>query len=250
MSQQNPNEWNTEPAHSQWQENNAWENPSATPAENPTQEFFATEQFAQETYAPQQPSGGKGVKIALLIAVVLIVALAAVLSWLLFFQDKGDDVTDAVAAATSETSAVASEETEESETTTIDAAEETPAEPQPAEEVVQEDAPDTVVMTTTVTAPQNAPQQSSSDICDGRGVLIIASEYSYSSAQAAAASNPGSQVLSPGQCPSLRARYDGNDVYPVIVDYGSNLSALCQAEARGGGNARILNYTQNWNSPC
>ena len=54
----------------------------------------------------------------------------------------------------------------------------------------------------------------------------------------------------PGQCPSLRKQVDGNDIYPIYVDFGQDTEALCRAKAQFGGNARVLSQREEYLDPC
>ena len=92
--------------------------------------------------------------------------------------------------------------------------------------------------------------------CDGRYVLIMASILDNTPDPAgqisgALAMAPGdSMFLMPGACPSLRGFYQGGNVYPVLIDYGFDAAAVCEAARRGGGNARILSDRFEYLSPC
>lgn len=91
--------------------------------------------------------------------------------------------------------------------------------------------------------------------CDGRGVLVVGSVMSNSPSfdqelSATVGKNPGSVVLDPGTCASLRSEVDGAQVYAVVVDYGQDVSGLCAAEAAGGGYSRVLDNQASYRSPC
>lgn len=91
--------------------------------------------------------------------------------------------------------------------------------------------------------------------CDGRGVLVVNSIYGNSpgfrqEVDTSLAENPGSVLMNPGDCPSLRPRHNGAAVYAVVVDYGDDLASLCTDELNGGGNARLLNSDTSYSSPC
>lgn len=90
--------------------------------------------------------------------------------------------------------------------------------------------------------------------CDGRGILILDSFVETAQPQQGIAdlldSNPGAEFATPGQCPSLRASLDGARVYPIYVDYGHDTTALCQAKASRGGNARVLSNAAEFVDPC
>lgn len=96
--------------------------------------------------------------------------------------------------------------------------------------------------------------------CDGRGVLIVQSVMGNSGdvageINAALANNPGAVVYPPGVCPSIRGEVGGAAIYAVVQDFGTDYDALCSAEATAGGdenalNARRLDRSTNWHSPC
>ena len=54
----------------------------------------------------------------------------------------------------------------------------------------------------------------------------------------------------PGQCSSLRASVDGQDVYPIYYDFGLDEQAMCEAKAVHGGTARTLNTSAHYSDPC
>jgi len=62
--------------------------------------------------------------------------------------------------------------------------------------------------------------------------------------------HPGSILVAPGTCASLRAMRNGVPVYAVLIDYGNDVSSLCAAEAAGKGNSRILDNQASYRSPC
>lgn len=99
-------------------------------------------------------------------------------------------------------------------------------------------------------------QDVSSLPCDGRYVLITASildntpDPAEQIASALAMAPGDSMFLMPGACPSLRGFYQGGNVYPVLIDYGFDAAAVCEAAQRGGGNARILSDRFEYLSPC
>lgn len=90
--------------------------------------------------------------------------------------------------------------------------------------------------------------------CDGRGILILDSYVEASSPQQGIADlldkHSGAGFATPGQCPSLRASLNGARVYPIYLDYGHDMAALCQAKASRGGNARLLTQTADFSDPC
>ncbi|EEI62387.1 hypothetical protein [Corynebacterium glucuronolyticum] len=109
--------------------------------------------------------------------------------------------------------------------------------------------------TPTTTSP--APDRAGMSCAGGRYILIVESVLVYpgqdagSEVQAGLSRHPGAQATSPGACPSLRAHYDGADVYPIFINYGSDRAGVCAAQARGEGNARELKMSvDNYASPC
>lgn len=74
--------------------------------------------------------------------------------------------------------------------------------------------------------------------CDGRALLMV---------------RPSGRPVRfsvPGACPSLRAQVDGHKIYPVYLDYGSDVDAMCRAKATYGGNGRILSNAAEYVDPC
>lgn len=105
------------------------------------------------------------------------------------------------------------------------------------------------------------PKYASQPACDGRGILIVDSIVATGSrddtmrriAFEALAADPTGKTREytfPGQCPSLRAQVDGNDIYPVYLDFGTDFNALCAAKAQYGGNARVLSNREEFVDPC
>jgi hypothetical protein len=201
---------------------------------------------------PRRPATGRRALVAG--AAVVVIAAAAVGGWF-YLRDDGDDGVNAVAepvftedAAGTSTEAESPESTEsaantENTVTTVTV----PAEPV---ESVEPAAP-----SSSAPEPASGSGRSGGTTCDGRGVLIVNSVFSDShifqqEIDTALAEHPGSKVLGPGTCPSLRAHKDGADVYAVVVDYGDDLPGLCAAAAAGRGNARLLNDDTSYNSPC
>lgn len=191
------------------------------------------------------------------VVVVVVVAAAAVGGWF-FLRGSGDAGNNGTAAAgpgftsvpvtTSETAespdAQAPEEAVETVTVT--------AEPERADRADQDqgtgDRPDS-----SGTSPRD--RSGGALRCDGRGVLVVESVMGDSptfdsEVDTALAANPGSVVVAPGTCASLRSSVDGAEVYAVVVDYGSDVSSLCSAEAAGGGYSRVLDNTASYRSPC
>lgn len=97
----------------------------------------------------------------------------------------------------------------------------------------------------------------SAPACDGRWILIYESVYGQGDAtpqelSRALGAYPQAQYALPGACPSMRARVDGQDIYPVYRDFGSDVSALCAAWVAGGrvANPRSLNTAGDFSQPC
>lgn len=95
--------------------------------------------------------------------------------------------------------------------------------------------------------------------CDGRNILIIDSVIDQGSgtatqiAQQVLMQHPSGKDLRftvPGQCPSLRSQVNGQDIYPVYLDYGADTDAMCRAKAAYGGNGRILSNSAEYVDPC
>ncbi|QPK82998.1 hypothetical protein G7Y29_09155 [Corynebacterium qintianiae] len=93
--------------------------------------------------------------------------------------------------------------------------------------------------------------------CDGRWILIYESVHGFgvdTPAQITRALNsyPSSEYTNPGECPSLRARVDGQDIYPVYRDFGSDVEGMCAAWRSGGqtANPRSLNMAGDFSHPC
>ncbi|MDY6050371.1 MAG: hypothetical protein SPI77_07480 [Corynebacterium sp.] len=66
----------------------------------------------------------------------------------------------------------------------------------------------------------------------------------------AIARHPGSTSTYPGVCQAFRSTVNGQTIYPIYIDYGSDLAGACAAEYRGEGNARRLVQSAEWSSPC
>ena len=94
--------------------------------------------------------------------------------------------------------------------------------------------------------------------CDGDYVLIVQSVIDQPGGdtkgklRSALASNSDAYYTYPGACPSLRKKdSSGNLVYPVLVDYGNDLDAVCEAASRtSGAFPRRLNNDDSYSSPC
>lgn len=99
--------------------------------------------------------------------------------------------------------------------------------------------------------------------CDGRGLLILESVLVSPGSDAEGPvtqaiqkwKNQGAEQIGPveygGGCPSLRSTLNGQDIYPIFVDYGFNTSELCAASASyADSNPRILSDRAEYLSPC
>ena len=92
--------------------------------------------------------------------------------------------------------------------------------------------------------------------CDGEYVLIVDSVVvnpgvdPQGPVSQSLAAHPGTVAVYPGVCAALRASVNGAAVYPVYIDFGSDLDSVCAAEARGEGFARKLQPTADYSSPC
>lgn len=108
---------------------------------------------------------------------------------------------------------------------------------------------------------ESGAKYASEPACDGRGILIVDSVVDYGDrddtlrriafeALAADPTGRSREYTYPGQCPSLRKQVDGNDIYPVYLDFGQDTDALCRAKATYGGNARVLSNREEFLDPC
>ena len=94
--------------------------------------------------------------------------------------------------------------------------------------------------------------------CDGDYVLIVQSVIdppggdTKGKLRSALAGNPDAYYTYPGACPSLRKKDPNGDlVYPVLIDYGQDRDALCQAAAtKSGAFPRRLDDDDSYSSPC
>ena len=99
--------------------------------------------------------------------------------------------------------------------------------------------------------------RASSPSCDGRNIVIKDSivdtnrDATAGDISRALAANPGSEFMTPGHCSSLRGQLNGDDIYPVYEDFGSDRSAMCaEAESRSNWYPRTLNDRGDFSSPC
>lgn len=106
-----------------------------------------------------------------------------------------------------------------------------------------------------------AHEDASYPACDGRNILILESVVNYGNreetqfqiAQQVLMQHPSSlpvRFTVPGQCPSLRAQIDGNDIYPIYLDFGSDVNSMCVAKSKYGGNGRVLYNRSEFVDPC
>ncbi|RAV33752.1 hypothetical protein [Corynebacterium heidelbergense] len=111
---------------------------------------------------------------------------------------------------------------------------------------------------TTAGLGEQRPFEIASPACDGRNILIMRSVHAAGNNRGAIQSKlgmalnqvHGTQFTYPGQCPSLRAQINGEDIYPVYYDFGSDRQAMCQMKASSGGNGRTLNTAGDFTDPC
>lgn len=100
----------------------------------------------------------------------------------------------------------------------------------------------------------------SSPACDGRNILILRSvidtgnhnqaKSELAFAMAYDGGHRQAEFTVPGQCSSLRANAEGGQVYPVYLDFGSDLAGMCRAKAELGGNGRVLDNSGEYIDPC
>lgn len=118
--------------------------------------------------------------------------------------------------------------------------------------------PDGVI---TVAGLGEAGEEAAYPACDGRAILILDSVVDEGNGGAAMPdiarqvlmahpSGKPVQFTVPGACPSLRAQLDGQNIYPVYLDYGADVNAMCRAKATYGGNGRILSNAAEYVDPC
>ena len=102
-------------------------------------------------------------------------------------------------------------------------------------------------------------RQISAPSCDGRGILILDSvidegdvghTHSQIAFGVAYLGDGNAEFTYPGQCASLRKQVDGQNIYPIYMDFGHDTTALCAAKANYGGNARLLNNSGEYVDPC
>lgn len=104
-------------------------------------------------------------------------------------------------------------------------------------------------------------EEVSTPACDGRNILILDSIIDYGDrgdtinriadlVMFADPSGKPRRFMAPGHCPSLRGQVDGNDIYPVYLDFGSDVDGMCAAKASQGGNGRVLSNRNEYVDPC
>lgn len=100
-------------------------------------------------------------------------------------------------------------------------------------------------------------QSSENVACDGRYILIVQSvidsgnrEATKSEIGSALNEHSGSVFTAPGNCSSLRKSVNGSDIYPIYIDFGSDVESACRAKSVRGGNVRTLNTTGDFSDPC
>lgn len=184
---------------------------------------------------PPAPRGNRVVPVLIAVVTLLAVVAAGTIAWLIMSGPAQNSTPSSEPVVVlRETTAV----TEAAEPTATTAT--------------------TTSTVTTAAAPEEAASisnyagmQATTPACNGEVVLIIESVLDDPERlREVLAANPGSTFYLPGACPSLRARIDGQDIYPVVREYGSDVAGVCAAAAGGGGNARILNQDTSFPSPC
>lgn len=145
--------------------------------------------------------------------------------------------TESAESSVSSSSTEATEATETTETTTTDASESESTEPAEKENYIRE------------VGLGEAVQEASFPECDGRYVLIVDSVIADGDEQSTmrkiahavmSADPEGKEFTVPGQCASIRKQVNGNDIYPIYLDFGSDKDAACRAKSTHGGNVRPL----------
>lgn len=213
-----------------------------------------------------EPRRSRGPLIAsIVLAVVIVIVVAAAIVWIVTDKRDSDSLADDPSFAVTTNEEAASNEqntgaadgsttmTESGNTTVTETVEPTtaPSGPMDGEGAGRSNYP---LISGVPASAQVVPE------CDGRGVLIVQSVMGNSGdvageINAALANNPGAVVYPPGVCPSIRGESGGAQIYAVVQDFGDNFDALCSAEATAGGdtnalNARRLDRSTNWESPC
>lgn len=196
-----------------------------------------TEPTAPTAPAPSAPAPRGNRMIPVLIAVVALLAVAAAgtIAWLLMSGPAQNSTPSSEPVVVMRETTEVTEPTAEATTATTTSTVTTAA--APAEEGAS--------------ISSYAGMQATTPACNGEVVLIIESVLDDPARlRDVLTANPGSTFYMPGACPSLRARIDGQDIYPVVREYGSDVAGVCAAAAAGGGNARILNQDTSFPSPC
>ena len=145
--------------------------------------------------------------------------------------------TESAESAVSSSSTEATKTPETTETTTTEASESESTEPAEKENYIRE------------VGLGEAVQEASFPECDGRYVLIVDSVIADGDEQSTMrkiadavmfADPEGKEFTVPGQCASIRKQVNGNDIYPIYLDFGSDKDAACRAKSTHGGNVRPL----------
>lgn len=145
--------------------------------------------------------------------------------------------TESAESAVSSSSTEATKTPETTETTTTEASESESTEPAEKENYIRE------------VGLGEAVQEASFPECDGRYVLIVDSVIADGNKQSTRnkiahavmfADPEGKEFTVPGQCASIRKQVNGNDIYPIYLDFGSDKDAACRAKSTHGGNVRPL----------
>ena len=104
-----------------------------------------------------------------------------------------------------------------------------------------------------------AGEAASYPACDGRNILILDSvidnepDTAHKIARQVLAVHPSGRSVKfmvPGRCASLRGQLDGDDIYPVYLDFLSDVDEMCRAKAQYGGNGRVLVDRAEYFDPC
>lgn len=211
-----------------------------------------------EPPSQHQPRRRKGLIIGAVVAVLAVAAVAG--GWFVVQGSADDGESAAVQAFTTvpETTTSTSEVSETQEETSEQAVETVTvtAEPEPEPRPESEPESESESERDRGSSAGGGRGGSEGDLrCDGRNVLVVTSVMSNSPSfdrevDTALAANPDAVVLEPGTCASLRSEVDGAGVFAVVVDYGNDVSALCAAEAAGGGYSRVLDNEASYRSPC
>ena len=161
-------------------------------------------------------------------------------------SSEGLDEPSMTAMPTTE-SAESSSSTQSTETTTTEASEST--ESTESSETSESTEPAEKDNYISEVGLGEAVQEASFPECDGRYVLIVDSVIADGNKQSTRnkiahavmfADPEGKEFTVPGQCASIRKQVNGNDIYPIYLDFGSDKDAACRAKSTHGGNVRPL----------